>query len=240
VSDPSDPNYGDCLGYTTVPQNVLCGGHFPAVSRLCRCDPPRVASDPSAFGTGISNTGISTDEFEIFAWALPAGAVGAMTHFWITGGNPAMGVTTIRYYVDGESTASIAYNPGLASGVGFNDAQAPWGNHWIGKGAADGSWFNNILIPFQKSIRVTWQATASYGGMYVIVRGAPNININIGPILVPKAAKLNLFVTTKSMQPLEYIDLVSVPAGKSGVQFFSTLAVASGNLNFLEGCYRFL
>jgi len=167
------------------------------------------------------------------------GVTGAMTHFWITGGNPAMGTTTMRYYVDGETTASIVYNPGLASGVGFNDAQAPWANHWIGKGAADGSWFNNILIPFQKSIRVTWQNTASYGGMYVIVRGAPNLAINVGPISVPKTARLNLFVINKSLQPLEYVDLVSVPAGKSGVQFFSTLAVASGNLNFLEGCYRF-
>jgi hypothetical protein len=238
VVDPSDPNYGDCLGYTNVPQNVMCGGNYAAVQRLCRCEPLRAASDVSAFGIGLSAGGIGPVEFQIFGWAVPSGVTGVMTHFWITGSNPAMGSTTIRYYVDGETTASIAYNPGLASGVGFNDAQAPWGTKWIGKGAADGSWWNNIRIPFQKSIRVTWQATASYGGMYVILRGAPNLPIEIGGVAVPKTAHLKLLVTAKSLQPLEYVDLVSLPAGTSGLHFFSTLAVSSGNLNFLEGCYR--
>jgi len=148
-----------------------------------------------------------------------------------------MGATTIRYYIDGETTASIQFNPGLAAGVGFNDAQAPWGTQWVGKGAADGSWFHNLRIPFQKSVRVTWQATASYGGMYIIVRGAPNVPIQFGGVVVPKTAKMNLQRIQKSVQPLEYVDVVSVPSGP-GVHFFSTLAVSSGNLNFLEGCYH--
>jgi len=239
VTDASDPNYGDCLGYTNVPQNVMCGGHYSAVSRLCRCQPLRAASDVTAFGTGLSNGGIGPDEYQVFGWAVPSGAIGVMNHFWITGSNPAMGTTTIRYYIDGETTASIQFNPGLASGVGFNDPQAPWATKWIGKGANDGSWWNNIRMPFQKSIRITWQNTASYGGMYIIVRGAPNQVIDIGGVVVPKTARMNLFINQRSLQPLEYIDLVSVPAGKSGLHFFSTLAVASGNQNFMEGCYRF-
>jgi len=227
------------LGYTDVPQNVMCGGKEKSVSRLCRCDAPKAADDTQAFGTGLSNGGINTEEYEIFAWAVNSGVVGVMNHFWITGGNDAMDSTTIRYYIDGEETASIQFNPGLASGVGFNDAQAPWGTKWIGKGAADGSWFNNLRIPFQKSVKVTWQSTGSFGGMYIIVRGAPNIEIDIGGVTVPKGARMNLVVQKKTMQPLEYLDVVNYPAGSKGLFFFSTLAVASGNLNFLEGCYRF-
>ncbi len=37
--------------------------------------------------------------------------------------------------------------------------------------------------------------------------------------------------------PLDFVTVVNVPSGP-GMHFMSTLAVASGNLNFLEGCYR--
>jgi len=217
----------------------MCGGHMAATSRLCHCDPLRAADNTAAFGTGLSSGGIGPDEFELFGWIVPTGVVGVMTHFWITGSNPAMGTTTMRYYLDGETTASIPFNPGLACGVGFNDAQAPWATKWIGKGANDGSWFHNIKVPFRKSIRITWQNTGNYGGMYVILRGAPNIPIVIGGITIPTTARMNLVRQDKSLQPLEYLDVVNFPSGTKGFHFFSTLAVSSGNLNFLEGCYRF-
>lgn len=40
--------------------------------------------------------------------------------------------------------------------------------------------------------------------------------------------------TNKVLQPLELLNIVDVPTG-SGIMFMSTLAAASGNLNFLEG-----
>jgi len=241
VSDPSDPNYGDCLGYTNVPQDVMCGGQYPTTQRLCHCVAPLAATGDMAqpFGIGISGGQVTTTEIDVFAWQMPAGNMGVMTHFWITGDNTVIDRTVIRYYIDGEQTASIQYNAGLASGTGFADATSPWGTKWIGKGAKDGSWFNNIRIPFQKSVRVSWQNTqANAGGMYIILRGLPNLPISFSGIPVPSTARLNLIVQNVNMQPLQYIDLVNIPAGTKGLYFFHTLAVTSGNLNFLEGCYH--
>jgi hypothetical protein len=39
------------------------------------------------------------------------------------------------------------------------------------------------------------------------------------------------------VEPLEFVTVTNVTKGP-GMHFMSTLAVTSGNLNFLEGCYR--
>lgn len=91
--------------------------------------------------------------------------------------------------------ASIEFFPPLACGVGSGDSHAPWGTKWFGKGAADGAWFNNFRIPFKRSVKVTTQSVASsFGGFYIIVRGAPNLPIVIGDYTVPAAqARLTQF-----------------------------------------------
>ena len=87
----------------------------------------------------------------------------------------------IRYYIDGETNASIEFTPSLACGVGFYDTQAPWGTEWFGKGADDAGWYNNFRIPFQKSIVVTVQHKFDdYPGFYMIVRGSVNVPITVG------------------------------------------------------------
>lgn len=86
-----------------------------------------------------------------------------------------------RYYIDGETTASIQFTPSLACGVGYYDQQAPWGTEWFGKGSNNAGWFNNFRIPFQKSIVVTIQhLSGDHHGFYLIVRGATNIPITVG------------------------------------------------------------
>jgi len=239
VSDPSDPNFGDCLGWMNVPQNVMCGGNFATTSRLCRCAPLPNANDPSTFGTGLSGGAIPQAEYQVFGWTLATGTYGVMTHFWITAPNPInWDDVIIRYYVDGEQTASIQFSPSMAAGVGSNDGQAPWGNKFVGKGAADGAWYVNIRIPFQKQIRVTWQyLDGDWGGAYIIVRGSPNIPIVIGDVTIPTTAKLHLYAQKVSLQPLQYLNVINVPSG-NGLAFYHALAVKSDNLNFLEGCYR--
>lgn len=153
------------------------------------------------------------------------------------------GGVVVRYYIDGETTASIEYEPGLAAGTGFSDKASPWGNEWIGKGAKDGAWYNNIRIPFQKSVVVTvMHRTGSYGGFYTIVRGGLNVGVTIGSLLLPSNLRLHLFRTQQVFQPLHYdsyITLATLPQGTSGYVFLHTIAVASGNENFLEGCYHF-
>jgi len=236
VSDLNDANYGDCLGYMNVPQNVMCGSQYFTTSRLCRCQP--VNTDNSSFGTGLSGGSITTDEFEVFGWTVATGSTGVMDHFWITGpGNVDWDNVVIRYYIDGEAIASIQFSPSMAVGVGFDDGKAPWGTKFVGKGAADGAWYHNFRIPFQKQIRITWQASETYGGMYIIVRGAPNLPIVIGDFTVPSSSKLILHNQKVTLQPLQYFDVVYVPSG-NGLHFFHTLAVQSDNLNFLEGCYH--
>ena len=49
--------------------------------------------------------------------------------------------------------------------------------------------------------------------------------------------RLNLITQHVKLNPLQYFDIVDLPAGTSGMHFFSALAVESGNENFLEGRY---
>ena len=221
---------------TDVPSGVLCAGSFPTVQRVCRCDAP---NKQQTFGTGLSNGMITTNETFLFSWVLAPGDVGYMTHFWNTYGSSvrmAGGVcgrweflmlfavsqvddgVIIRYYIDGETTASIEFTPSMACGVGFYDPQAPWGTKWFGKGAADGGWFLNFKIPFQKSVLVTFQhLTLNSGGFYIIVRGATNLPFSIGGVSVPTNARLQLFKTQGTFQPLEWLTLANVSAGVAGM-----------------------
>jgi len=96
----------------------------------------------------------------------------------------------------------------------------------------------NFRIPFQKSVRVTVQnLVKDSGGFYIIVRGAPELPINIGGVDIPSNAKLLLQRVEKVVKPLEFVPVADVPLGK-GLFFMHTLYVQSNNLNFLEGCYH--
>ena len=77
--------------------------------------------------------------------------------------------------------------------------------------------------------------------MFTLVRGVYNrseMNINIGDYQLPSNAKLMTQSVVKELQPLDYYNLFEIN-GKNGLLFMSTLAVISGNLNFLEGCFHF-
>lgn len=236
MSGSNDPNTGKCLGFTNVPSGVLCSGSFPTVRRLCRCDTP--SSRINTFGTGLSSGAITTNEQYVFSHIVAPGDTGVMTHLWLTYPSNVDNGVIIRYYIDGETTASIEFEPSLACGVGNYDRQAPWGTKWFGKGAADGAWNFNFRIPFGKSVIVTAQhTTGNYGGFYMIVRGATNLPINIGGVLIPNHAKLNLYKTQLVAQPTDFVTLVNVTSGP-GLHFMHTLSVQSGNLNFLEGCFH--
>jgi len=236
VSDPSDPNYGKCVGYTAVPGGVHCSGSYPTTQRLCRCDTP--SSSIRTFGTGLAGSEITTEEVWIYSHFVAAGDVGVMTHFWTTYETKTDDGVVIRYYIDGEQSPSIEFTPSLACGVGFYDSTGPWGTQWFGKGANDGAWFNNFRIPFQKSIVVTAQHKyETHPNFYIIVRGATNVPISVGGVTLPTNAKMNLFTTSGIFEPLEWIDIVDIDSG-AGVHWMHSLQVASGNMNFLEGCYH--
>lgn len=185
----------------------------------------------------------------MFAWILPSGgtrsspslAPAAITHVWATTGPGILNRTRVRYYIDGESTASIDYFFSLGCGVGFGDGANPWGNEWFGKGSTFGAHYNNFRIPFQKSIRVT---VANLGPIVVnsnfffIVRGLPNVPLNVGPVSVPGTARMALQVFDETVPPLKWVPVADVPRGWNGVFFMQSMAVTSGNGNFMEGCYH--
>eukprot|EP00757_Euglenozoa_sp_SAG-D1_P006200 gene6200-2537_t len=245
VDQPSyEPSTGSCLGYVGAPEAVVCQGSFNSTRRICNCETPTPHAGP--FGTGYSEGFLNTEERTMFSWVLPnsvkAGKpiTGVMTHFWLTTGyapkHTSTDNVTLKYYVDGEQEASIEYQPALASGVGFADDQAPWGTKWFGKGAKTGAWFWNFRVPFQKSIRITSYSNHSVE-VYMILRGAPNVPIHIGHVPVPPTAKLLQFRTHAKYNPLDFVRLVDLPTGQ-GLFFMHTLSVASGDMNFLEGCYH--
>mmetsp|Transcript_38417 Transcript_38417/g.96643 ORF Transcript_38417/g.96643 Transcript_38417/m.96643 type:complete len:438 (-) Transcript_38417:49-1362(-) len=239
VSNPSDPNYGRCLGLSGMPSAVLCSGNEASTERLCYCGDPNVDSHTGAFGTGLSSGAIYQQETPIFAQVAPNSSYGVMTHFWVTATEAVLDDSVFRYYVDGESTPSIEFVPSMACGSGFDDATAPWGTELFGKGAKNGAWFLNFRIPFQKTIRITAQRpSGTAGGFYMIVRGALNLPIDVGGVRIPSTAKLLLQHRNVTLQPLEHLAIVNVPSG-SGLFFMHTIAVQSGNMNFLEGCHRF-
>ena len=129
----------------------------------------------------------------MFAHKIADGHVGQMDHFWSTCNAECEGALLVRYYIDGEANASVAFEPGMAAGTGFDDPSAPWGTKWMGHGAHS-AWFHNFKIPFGSSIRVTVQSTdgVQHGGFYIIVRGGLDLPLVIGDVKLPDTARLQL------------------------------------------------
>lgn len=136
-----EPSTGSCLGFIDVPDAVACQGSFPTTQRICNCVDS--TDSPAPFGTGYSQGFLNTQERTIFAWVLPNNSAAVMNHFWIT---PSSEHALIKYYVDGEDTASIAFQPALAAGVGFNDQKTVYGTKWFGHGAHTGAFFWNFKV----------------------------------------------------------------------------------------------
>ncbi len=233
---PSINSTGACQGYTDTPQAIACQGRYPIVRRVCRCSAPE-ANPVAPFATAYSQGMIGPEELPVFGVVLSAGNTGVLEHFWMTPTDPNV---MVRYYIDGEVNASIAFNPQLACGVGFNDQKAPWGLKWFGKGASTGGWFWNFKVPFQRSALVT-VSSPNVDVLYVIVRGTPNVrNVRIGNFDVPvadKKARLVQQTFNQQVPALAFVPVFETETGP-GLFFMHTLAFEAPNLNTLEGCYH--
>lgn len=211
------------------------------------------------FGTGWSASVFNGTEQTIFEHTVSPGSVGVMTHFWITGLEQVVHSTgtlfatngtdnvTVRYYIDGEATASIAFKPPMAAGVGFHDDSAngdPTGmaHRLIGR-AGMGGWYVNLKIPFGVSVRVTvtkdgppgpygWKQAPSF----VIVRGCENLPVMVGAQTLPPSARLRLHkIEGRVFQPLDWVPLLDIPTGQ-GLVLLVALAAKSSSYKFWEGC----
>jgi len=108
----------------------------------------------------------------------------------------------------------------MAAGAGFDDQTAPWGTQWMGKGAKNGAWNLNYKIPFQQSVKATVQGmdeTGATAGFYFIIRGGPDLKINIGGVDVPaaKGAKMRLSNQHVVMQVTCKLLALSFPSSQS-------------------------
>ena len=71
----------------------------------------------------------------------------------------------------------------------------------------------------------------------MIVRGAFNAPFSFGSFSDPSRTKLVQFRHNVTLNPLEYLAIANVSSG-CGTFFMHSIAVQSGNENFLEGCHR--
>lgn len=169
---------------------------------------------------------------------------GVTTHFWIAGANPQADRATVRYYIDGEAVASIEFQPQHACGVAFDDTDNVWGNKWAGKGSNAGAFFHAFRIPFYSSLRVTYMLRPGHkpGPIYMQVRGVENLPISLEGASVPTGtggspkARMVLQRNNKTLSPLEYLNLVDLPAGTQGLVFQTMLSFSAASINTLGGC----
>lgn len=119
-----------------------CQANYWSVRRLCNCGDD-IRSSPF-FGTGYSSGELTVNETTRFVHVLDEYSTGAITHIWTTGiirycdpnssliaPKGALVDAVFRVYVDDETEASVAFQPSMATGVGFSDPKAPWGTKWF-------------------------------------------------------------------------------------------------------------
>jgi len=165
---------------------------------------------------------------------------GCLSHFWFGGNFKGVENTRIRYYVDGEATASIDMELYMGHGIGFNENHAPWATKHVGKIGRQNGIYNNYRIPFGKSVRVTAQRAAEADEnpqIWWIIRGTENGRAALGGVELPKTARLKLVrLENYEAQPLEEFDLCNVSG--QGALYQVMIAAQSTNLTFLEACMR--
>jgi hypothetical protein len=168
---------------------------------------------------------------------------GCLHHLWFGGNFEGVEETRIRYFVDGEETASIDMNLYLGHGIGFESNTAPWLTKYIGKIGKRNGIHNNYPIPFGKSIRLTAQRSAEAERnpqIWWIVRGTENLGVSLGGVALPETARLKLHrLEGYVANPLEEFNLFDVE-GK-GALFQVTIAAKSrddSRHTFLEACMR--
>jgi hypothetical protein len=87
-----------------------------------------------------------------------------------------------RFYLDGETSASVELQMSQAAFVGNADPSAPWDNEWFGKNSKFGGWHVNVPIPFQHKVRATLQLPEWWNGterIFAMCRGVEDLPIQV-------------------------------------------------------------
>jgi len=170
-----------------------------------------------------------------------------MHHFWAGGNFPGYSDSTLRYYVDGESEASVVipFALGLGSDMLAKHLNAPWSaGALFGQTGAPSGIFHNYMVPFGKSMRVTVELGGSGDHTFwIILKGTSGLVPKINGEALPVLARARTFLNTEQrMEPNARLSLVDSTAANGAVLASSLFVNASGASNpwklFLEGCIR--
>ena len=188
---------------------------------------------------------------------------GVLHHFWVTGddGPGMIDEVWVSYFVDGEATPSIVFQPGAMCGAFFpalTNGSDPFlysASSLCGRNSNVGGWFNSFPIPFAKSVVVTarpadtWAKAAGCLHSYWNVRGTENLPVvlPLSGIPLPPTARLRLQRTEWTLrQPLEYVDITRNAAGERGLVFMVGFGVEARPVGgtsvgggYVEGCWQF-
>ena len=152
-----------------------------------------------------------------------------------------------RFYLDGETTASVELQMSQAAFVGNADPSAPWDNEWFGKNSKFGGWHVNVPIPFTHSVRVTLQLPEWWNGterIFAMVRGVEDLPVRVNSFELPVDARLVASVKNSSaLAPLDFHDMINLPAGTNGLMLGTMIDIrmygpGASSLNTLEGCWH--
>ena len=167
---------------------------------------------------------------------LPTETHALLHHFWATGANLLIDRMWVEYYVDGEMSPSVAFQPSMACGQNFpelmtRDYEFAAGG-LCGKTAPVGGWWHTFPIPIYKQIVVTVRANEIDGagcfGAYISLRGTPNIPLAMPgagwPLPVGTRMRLQKNPTAVR-QPLDFVTLAQLEPGEAGMIFQTSWAV---------------
>ena len=186
----------------------------------------------------------------------PGETHGVMHHFWATGAPTKIDQMHVEYWIDGEATPSISFQPSMMCGFAFPE-HIPHNKEYsagglCGKTAPVGGWWNTFPIPFYKSVVVTvradFEGTDCFGG-YVNIRGTAGLPLVLPGSSLPLPIGSRMVLQRNELavrQPLEYVTVAELPAGSRGMVFQTTWAVetqptggASAGGGYIEGCWTF-
>ena len=229
---------------------VLCS-LLPVAFALSQA--PAVPKDLKSIGVAIKEASLKAGvEKSVFEHELSPGAThGVMTQAWHAG--KSSGITPelrIRYYVDGETVASVDYplflahatgpaqiattniNPTNKQGTNTSEI-GPWGNSLFGR-THDSGWYNNYLVPFGKSIRITLTDQTSSKFWYMC-RGVENLPIVMAGLTLPPSTRLQLVHTQTTVAPGSLVIFTNT-SGKAGLMRQFNLVINSPDYSYQEGC----
>ena len=210
------------------------------------------------FGTGLAGFGVCASPTVVLNYTLAAGAThAALHHFWVTGDALKVDRMLVEYFVDGEATPSVAFQPSMMCGLAFpaevaHDFEFSAGG-LCGKTAPVGGWSNVFPVPFYASVVVTVRAypldAASCFTAYLNIRGTVGWPLALPSSGVPLPLGTRLRTQTNALalrQPLEFVTVAALAAGTSGILFQTSWAVeaqpvggpAAGG-GYIEGCWNF-